>query len=148
MNIRGYFVDITSQVKPQYEQHTRYKDGEKVLYLLLLIEIYGCIESALFWYKLFSTNLEYFGFEINIYDRCVANKVIEGTQYTTAWYVNDNKSLHKNMQVILDIINEVEKNLGELSVVIWKKHTFLVINIEIKDNTIKVDMVEQLEDSI
>ena len=50
--------------------------------------------------------------------------------------------------MILDIINEVEKNLGELSVVIWKKHTFLVINIEIKDNTIKVDMVEQLEDSI
>ena len=45
-------------------------------------------------------------------------------------------------------MNEVEKNLGKLSVVRWKKHTLLGINIEIKDNTIKVDMVEQLEDCI
>ena len=45
-------------------------------------------------------------------------------------------------------MNEVEKNLGELSVVRWNKHTFLGINIKIKDNTIKVDMFEQLEDCI
>ena len=84
MNLRAGFVDITCQAKPEYEQQTRYEYGKKVLYLLVLIEIYGCIDSALFWYKLFYTNLEFLGFEINIYDSCVANKVIEGTQYTTA----------------------------------------------------------------
>ena len=84
MNLRAGFVDITCQAKPEYEQHTRYEYGKKVLYLLVLIEIYGCIDSALFWYKLFYTNLEFWGFEINIYDRFVANKVIEVTQYTTA----------------------------------------------------------------
>ena len=45
-------------------------------------------------------------------------------------------------------MNEAEKNLGEISVVIWNKNTFLGINIEIKYSTIKVDMFEQLEDCI
>ena len=57
MNFR-FFFDIMCQVKPEYEQHVRYENGEKVLKLLLRREIYGCIESALLWYNLFSTTLE------------------------------------------------------------------------------------------
>ena len=69
------------------------------------------------------------GFEINHYDRCVVNKVIEGTQCAISWYIDDNKLLHKNLEVISDIINEVKKKIGELSVVIRNKHNFLGINI-------------------
>ena len=64
------------------------------------------------WYNLFSTTIEGLGFEINPYDRCVANKVIEGKKCTMAWYVEDNKLSYKNPQVILDIIDE-EKNILE-----------------------------------
>ena len=96
MNIRGDFVDIMCQVKPEYEQHVRYENGKKILYLLVFRAIYDCIESALFWYDILSTKLEGLDFEIKIYDRCVANKVIEVTQCTIAWYVDDNKLFHKN----------------------------------------------------
>ena len=44
----------------------------KVLYLLVLKDFFGCIEYVLFWCKIFSTNLEGLGFEINPYYRCVA----------------------------------------------------------------------------
>ena len=51
-----------------------YENREKILYLKVLQAIYGCIESALFWYNLFSSTLEKMGFEINPYDKCVAKK--------------------------------------------------------------------------
>ena len=70
------------QVNPDYEQHVRYENGKKVLYLLVLRSIYGCINSALLWYNLSSTTLEALGFEINPHYRCVPNKVFEGTQCT------------------------------------------------------------------
>ena len=54
----------------------RYKNGKKVLYLLVLRAIYGCIEYALLWYKIFSKTLEGFGSEINSYGRCVANQAV------------------------------------------------------------------------
>ena len=60
--------------------------------------IYGCIESALLWYKILSTALEGLGFEINPYDKCVANKMIEDKKLTIDWYVYDNKLLHKTQQ--------------------------------------------------
>ena len=58
--------------------------------------------------------------------------MVEGTQYTIDWYVDDNKLSHKKPEVILDIINEVEGNFGKLYVVIGNKHTFLGTSIEIK----------------
>ena len=79
---------------------------------------------------------------------CVANKVIWGTRFTIACYVDNNKLLHKNPEVISDIINEVKKHFGELSVVRGVDNNFLGINIEIKDNTIQVNLVEQLEECI
>ena len=42
---------------------------------------------------------------------CVAKKLIEGTQCTIFWYVDDNNFLHENLEVISDIINEVENIL-------------------------------------
>ena len=95
----------------------------------MLRSIYGCIGSALLWYNLFSTTIQGLVFEINTYHKCVANKVLEVTQCTIAWYVDDNKLLHTNPEVISYIINEVKKSYGELSVVRGKKHTFTIMYI-------------------
>ena len=64
----------------------------------MLRAIYGCIESELLWYNIFSTILEGLVVEINPYDKCVANKVIEGTQCTISWYMDDNKLSHKTQR--------------------------------------------------
>ena len=57
---------------------------KKGLYLIVPRKIYGFIESALFWYMISSTTLEGIGSVIDTYDRCVANQMIEGTQFTIA----------------------------------------------------------------
>ena len=36
------------------------------------------------------------GFELNLYDPCVANCEIEGKQFTIGWYVDDTKTSHVN----------------------------------------------------
>ena len=52
MEIVGYFAYIMFQVDPEYKQNVRYENGGKVLYLLVLGEIYCCIESELLWYNI------------------------------------------------------------------------------------------------
>ena len=86
--------------------------------------------------------IKFWGFEINFYDKCVVKKVIEVTQCTIDWYVDDNNLSHKNPELILDIMNEVRKHFEELSIVKEKNHTFLVMNTKIKDNMIQVGMVK------
>ena len=89
-----------------------------------------------------STTLEGLGFEINPYDMCVANKVIEDTQFTIAFYVDDNKLSHKNPELISDIMNEAKIHFGGLSGVRGNKHNLLGMNIDIMDRTIQVYMVK------
>ncbi len=40
------------------------------------------------------------GFELNLYDMCVANKTIDGKQCTLVWYVDDTKILHVDGNVV------------------------------------------------
>ena len=53
MKIRGYYVEMMCQVTPEYKQHVKYENGNKVMYIIVLRVIYGCIQSVLLWYKLF-----------------------------------------------------------------------------------------------
>ena len=52
MQIRVEFVNVICEVKPEYIPYVRYENGEKVLYRNILGAIYGCIDSAVLWYKL------------------------------------------------------------------------------------------------
>ena len=55
-------MDIMCQINPEHKKNVRYKNGHKVSYMLVLCAIYGCIESALQWYKLYSETLIEKGF--------------------------------------------------------------------------------------
>ena len=98
---------------PRYKKYVRVINGQKVLYMCVLRAIYGCIQSALLWYELFSSKLQSMGFKINPYKRCVANKIINGKQCTIVWYVDDVKVSHVEAKVVTKIIDE--KNLLEMS---------------------------------
>lgn len=68
-----------------------YENGSKVLNLRVIRLIYGRIEAALLWYELYTEVLKKTGFEINLYDFCVANVITDRSQCTIAWHVDDNK---------------------------------------------------------
>jgi len=71
------------------------------LYMRVIRAIYGCIESALAWYTLFTETLERMGFNINPYDRCIANKIINGHQCTISWHVDDCLASHKEKKYLM-----------------------------------------------
>jgi len=84
MKFKGEFVEIMCEVNPEYLEFVTEERGKTTLYVQVLKAIYGMIESALLWYELFTTTLARLGFKLNPYDRCLANKVIDGKQCTIA----------------------------------------------------------------
>ena len=115
----------------------------------MLQAIYGCIESALLWYNFYSTTLENEGFKINPYDRCVANKIINGKQCTIAWYVDDNKISHVDENVVTKVIDMVKGYFGDLVLTRGKAHTFLGIKFKITDDKkVEMSMKNQIQEGI
>ena len=149
LKLRGQFVDIMCKVNPEYTKHVRYEGKTKVLYLRILRAIYGCIESALLWYQLYSNTLSKIGFIINPYDRCVANKMINGKQCTIGWYVDDNKLSHEDKDVVEDILKLLSQEFGELTIQRGPVYDFLGMEIEfVEGNRVKILMKNQIQEAI
>ena len=92
MVLRNEFAEIMCEVNPEYKEHAIHlKNRKTIIYLTVVLAIYGCIELALCWYNLYTIILNDKGFNINPYDRYVVNKVVEGKHYTITWYLDDNK---------------------------------------------------------
>ena len=116
LKITGTFVDIMCDVNPEFKEDVRYENGTKVLYVKINKAIYGMIESALLWYELYVTVLVDEGFELNPYDKCVANKTINGKQCTIGWYVDDNIIGHAEDKVLDNVIGKIEDKFPGLVV--------------------------------
>ena len=60
-----------------------------MLYVQIEKALYGMLRAALLFYCKSRADLEDMGFEVNPYDSCVANKIVNGNQFTVVWHVND-----------------------------------------------------------
>ena len=116
MKLTGEAVNIMCRVNPKYKDFVTVEKGKRVLYVQLLKALYGCVQSALLWYDLFTNTLKAAGYVLNPYDACVANQTIEGKQCTIVWYVDDSKISHVNHEVVTDTIKIIEKRFGKMTV--------------------------------
>jgi hypothetical protein len=149
LKMEGESVDIMCDVCDDYRKFVCIENGKKVLYLKLLKALYGCVQSALLWYELFSSTLQVAGYELNPYDTCVANKMIDGKQCTIAWYVDDNKISHVDDKVVTRTIEMIEGRFGKMTVTRGKEHVFLGMNITFHDDgTVSVKMKEYIKEAI
>ena len=64
------------------------------------------------------------------------------------FYVDDNKISHVDKDVVTDIIGEISKHFGELTVTRGTKHDFLGMNIEIKERRVYISMKDQITEAI
>ena len=99
MKIRGELVNILCEMNEGYSEYVENENEKKVLYVHVKKAIYGLLESALLFYKKLSSWLMEEGYEINPYDICVANKMINGNQHTVIWHVDDLKASHVDPKV-------------------------------------------------
>ena len=149
VKLTGQTVDIMCNVNDEWKQLVIEENGKKVLYLQLKKALYGCIKSAILWYECFVECLEGLGFELNPYDHCIANKIINGEQCTIAWYVDDCKISHVDKKVVDEILKKLEERFGEVTVTRGKKHTYIGMDIDfLSEGRVSIVMKDHLLECI
>ena len=87
------------------------------------------------------------GFKLNQYDPCVVNKIVNGKQCTTCWYVDDTKISHEDSRVVDMVIKELEEEFGKMTVTRGCRHTFVGVDIEFNSNrTVFLSMNEYVNE--
>ena len=129
MRLEGTLAELLIKCDPKlYRQYVVTENNKPVLYVELIKALYGTLRAALiFWRKLTSKLVEW-GFVINPYDWCVANKQNNGQQCTLVWHVDDMKISHVNSKVVDNIIKTIEQEFGKeapLTIPIGKIQNYL-----------------------
>ena len=152
MKIRGTLVDILCEMDKSYKEFAIVEGKQKVLYVHVTKAIYGLLVSAMLFYKKLVSDLQSYGFEVNPYDPCVANKDVKGNQMTVSWHVDDLKVSHKEPKVIDDFLQWVKKtygNIGEVKTTRGKVHDYLGMKLDYTiPGQVKVDMIQYVESMI
>ena len=94
--------------------------------------------AGLLFYKKFRKTLIREGFEINSYDPCVANKMVNGKQQTICWHVDDCKLSHRDKRVngrFILVLKEEYKCIfkdgsGQMTVSCRKIHDYLGMTLD------------------
>ena len=90
-------------------------------------------------------DLERYGFQINPYNPCVANKMINCKQMTVLLHVDDLKVSHVNSFEVTKFAGYLSSIYRRISVHRGKIHDYLVIELDyIKQGTVKVFMIKYL----
>ena len=149
IRFEGKMIDIICKINPEFDNLVVIENGKKVLYLRLNKALYGCVVSSLLWYELFSKTLKQMGFEINPYDMCVANKMVNGKQCTIVGYVDDLKVSHEDKGVLNDVLSKIADTFEKLDSKIGNKQTYLVMEVEFNgDRTVSIQMEDYIKEVI
>ncbi len=92
------------------------------------------MKSALLFYRKLVADLISFGFEINPYDPCIANKVIDGKHMTICRHVDNLFIGHVDPQVVTTFLDWLAKMYDmddkKLNVVWGPRHDYLGMNLD------------------
>ena len=142
MNLEGEIALLLIRLDPTYKQFLSYQRGKPVIF-------YGTLQAALlFWHNLSGFLVEKLGFETNPYDFCVVNKIINGSQCTIGWHVDDLKISHIDGKVNQYILDTLQKEYGKEAPIpstTGKIHEYLGMTI---DYTTPGKVVFRMEDYI
>jgi hypothetical protein len=146
----GKMVDLLMEIDQNMYGPCIVKEGkETVMYVELLKALYGTVRAArLFWEKLTGKLLEW-GFTANPYDPCVMNKIVEGTQLTVTWHVDDLKVSHAKPSVVDQFIADMEGEFGKetpLNKSRGKVHDYLGMTLDFsKSGEVTVTMIDYIK---
>eukprot|EP00957_Ditylum_brightwellii_P185969 14158582-Ditylum_brightwellii.AAC.2 len=127
MMLEGILAELLVKEAPQvYRKYVSVgKNNKPILYVKLQKALYGCLKSALLFYKVLRKDLEGLGFKVNPYDPCVANKVINGSQLTIVWHVDDLKLLHHEKKEVEKVVSWLEQKYRKLQATRGERHDYL-----------------------
>ena len=147
--LKGKLAELMIQIDPQiYQQYiTTSSKGEPMLHVRLSKALYVFLKSALLFYRKLCTELEDFGFAVNPYDPCVENKMVNGSQMTVTWHVDDLKISHKNSLEITKFLHHFGQIYGErMTVHHGNVHDYLGMDLDFStSNTLKIGMIKYIK---
>jgi hypothetical protein len=113
----------------------------------MLKVLYGLLQSALLFYLKLVEDLTDYGFELNPYDPCVANKIENGKQMTVVCHVDDLKISHMSAEVIDEVLEYLKKKYGDNLVVhAGRVHDYLGVNHDYsKKGVVKMSMYKHVD---
>ena len=114
MVIRGPLAKLLVRMNPtKYQQYLSYIRGQPIIYVRLKKAVYGTLQAALLFWNDLSAALIEWGFTLNPYDTCVANKEINGKQCTVVWHVDDLMITHVDPQVLQQVLAQLNQRFGK-----------------------------------
>ena len=124
-----YFI-TNSKVKP-------------LIYVQIQKVLYGLLRSALLFYRNFVKDHEAYGLQINPYDPCLANKMINDKHMTVLWNSYDLKVSHVSRFKATKFARYLSIIYGGLTVYRGKVHKYLVIDLDYsKKGTVKESVIK------
>ena len=94
-------------------------------------------------------DLEGYGFKINPYNWCVANKVVNREQQTILWHVDDLKSSNMDSKIqdeFIQWIRDTCGSIGEVKVTRGKIHEYLGMKLDHSvQGQVSIDMVDHVK---
>jgi hypothetical protein len=114
MKLEGQMAELLVRLDPKlYRKYVHSRNGKPILYVELKKALYGTLKAALLFWKRLSNQLAEWGFKVNPYDCCAANKMINGKQCAVVWHVDNLKISHVDPDVVSGIIELLSKEFGK-----------------------------------
>ena len=153
MKITGVLVDLLIELDAnKYGHHVVFEKGRKVVYVVVKRAIYGMLVASLLWYKKFTEDLKSVGFVFNPYDPCVANRMFEGKQLTTAIHVDDNKVSCEDPRALdwfVEWLNKMYGKFGEVKVERGKRLKYLGMVLDYTTpGEVSIDMSDYVKEML
>ncbi|MHA7927606.1 MAG: reverse transcriptase domain-containing protein, partial [Marinobacter sp.] len=150
--LEGTMAELFISLDPEkYQKFSTIENGRVKIYFVLEKALYGTLQAALLFWEQLSETLKSWGFIVNPYDECVANKDIEGSQCTVLWYVDDLKISHKNPAVVTEVLEKLEQKYGNeapLTITRGKVHDYLGMRIEFVGRKVVFTMRDYIENML
>jgi hypothetical protein len=109
-------VSIICDINPRYKNNIDYgKNGRKCIYAKLTKAVYGALLGAILLYEKLTKQLEEWGYKPNYCDRCTFNKMVDGSQITIQFHVDDLKLSHQDQSVIDQVLVDLNNKFGTTS---------------------------------
>ena len=136
----------------KYKDKVTHENGQKVIYVVVLMALYGMLVASLLWYKKLRADLESVKFVFNPYDPCVCNRMVNKTQQTVRFHVDDLMSSHVDPRVhdlFTKWLNDTYGQHGEVKVARGKVHDFLGMSFDFRERgVVKIDMRKYVADML
>ena len=117
----------------RWKKHLRRERGKPVIHVRCKKAMCGTLNAAILACKKLTGHLEDWGFKMNECEPCVWNKMVDGSQLTVMFHVDDGIVSHKDPTVVTHLLRRLQEVHGKtdpMTIVRGRKHEHLGMSLD------------------